>query len=776
MKRFLQITSAISVLSLCFFMIAPQAFAEADVSSTAISLDLATGSVEIYESEGVTYCVQNGDTQATTGGVILRQTASETATANTVTVSNGSCKMTVSGLNMEGNYPFKVKETSTLELTLVGNSLINGMRSVAIWVPANAGLTIGGSGSIVAKSDEWYAGIGSDYNGTVGTITINGGNVVAIGGSYGAGIGGSAYSDGGKITINGGTINATGGECGAGIGGGYQGASGTIIINGGTVTATTGGGGAGIGGGARSVFDASNSDIIINGGTITAIGSGGAGIGGGGGGGICNSITINGGTVTATNIGVGADIGASYLGTCKAVTISPNVALTNGDGDAPTVEETIFIDKQPLSSAAHLNNTPISAVEARNHSGLSYQWEISTDNTNWNNLEGEISSVTNVFVLREDLNGCYLRCKLTNGWGNVEYTDSVKIYIIAFEKQPTNVEANLNDVVAFETLSVCVNVIYQWQRSYDEGATWSDIAGENFSTLIVNATLSESNARYRCVITATNGDQLISDVVSVNLDLGDLVTYTVQDFKQEVDGSYTMTSQQVLEGLSGTTVTAPEDGYDGFTMNTDQSNLSGTVAEDNSLVLTRYFDRETYSITFDTNGGSALPDLEALYGASIEAPSAPTRYGKVFDGWYADANLTEQYIFDTMPLNGTTVYAKWIPVGANRGIEYNINGLAIRDDDTFELLDEIPDGNFLAEVSVTNLDAAETDTIMLVYYTDAGQMIGINYMFANTPIGYTATFGAAVDNTGGNISIIRAFVLPSLGNPIPLAESKSIGQ
>ena len=264
-------------------------------------------------------------------------------------------------------------------------------------------------------------------------------------------------------------------------------------------------------------------------------------------------------------------------------------------------------------------------------------------------------------------------------------------------------------------------------------------------------------------------------MVSVNLDLGTLVTYTVQDFWQDADGSgYTVKSQQIFEGLSGETVTATGVDYDGFALNRGKSTLSGTVVEDSSLVLTRYFDRNTYSIIFDTNGGSALPEMEALYGAPIEAPSAPVRYGHIFDGWYADENLTEEYIFDTMPLGGATVYAKWAPVGSDRGIEYKINDLSIRDIDTFEPLEDIPEDDFLVEVSVTNLEATETDTILLVYYTDEGQMLGMNYMFANTPVGYTATFGASVDNNNGNIGIIRAFVLPSLGNPIPLASSAEI--
>lgn len=734
MKRFSNLLCAIL---LCLLL--PVTALAAD----AVSLDLAAGSIEIYESEGVTYCVQNGETQTTIGGVIVRQTNSgSTATANTVTVSGGSCKVTISSLNIKGEdnkqSPIYVKKGASLDLTLLGNSTVTGGYYCAgIQVPDGAAITIDGSGSIKANGGSWSAGIGGENRSAGGTIIINDGTVTAKGGSYAAGIGGGYNGNGGNITVNGGTVTANGGENGAGIGGGEKGAGGTITISNGTVT-TKSYDNAGIGGGKK--------------------GAGG-------------TVTISGGTVIADGGYLISDIGAGEQGTFDSVTISKAATVTNEKGEAPSVVETIFIDKQPLTSAAHLDNTPLSCVTAHNHSGLSYQWQTSFDKKNWTDLEGETSSETGIFAMTEELDGAYLRCKLTNGWGNVKYTDAVQIYVLAFAQQPVSVEANLNDMVAFDALSTCANVTYRWQRSYDDGASWEDVPGETYSTLIVNATLAESAAKYRCVITATNGDQLASDTVSVNLDLGTLVTYTVQDLWQDADGSgYTVKSQQIFEGLTGETVTATGVDYDGFALNSEKSTLSGAVAEDSSLVLTRYFDRNTYSITFDTNGGGSLPALEALYGAAVEAPGDPTRYGHLFAGWYADKALTEAFVFDTMPLDGATVYAKWTPVGADRGIEYTVNGLSLRDSTTFEVLEGIPGGKFLVEVSVTNLSATQTDTVLLVYYTAQGQMVGMNYMFANTPVGYTAVFGAAVDNSGGTIGIIRAFVLPTLGNPTPLAD------
>lgn len=76
------------------------------------------------------------------------------------------------------------------------------------------------------------------------------GSLVATSGDYGAGIGGNNKSAGGDITINGGTVTATSGDSGAGIGGGYACENGgTIEISGGKVTATASDNGAGIGSG-----------------------------------------------------------------------------------------------------------------------------------------------------------------------------------------------------------------------------------------------------------------------------------------------------------------------------------------------------------------------------------------------------------------------------------------------------------------------------------------------------------------------------------------------
>ena len=67
----------------------------------------------------------------------------------------------------------------------------------------------------------------------------------------------------------------------------------------------------------------------------------------------------------------------------------------------------------------------------------------------------------------------------------------------------------------------------------------------------------------------------------------------------------------------------------------------------------------TYTLTFDTNGGSALSALRLARGSTVDlAQYVPERSGHVFTGWYADAALTQPIERVTLSAS-TTVYAGW---------------------------------------------------------------------------------------------------------------------
>ena len=70
-------------------------------------------------------------------------------------------------------------------------------------------------------------------------------------------------------------------------------------------------------------------------------------------------------------------------------------------------------------------------------------------------------------------------------------------------------------------------------------------------------------------------------------------------------------------------------------------------------------DNKQATIFFNENGGSKVSDITANIGAAVTAPTAPTREGYTFAGWFADEACTTAYTFDKMGNKSVEVYAKW---------------------------------------------------------------------------------------------------------------------
>ena len=89
-----------------------------------------------------------------------------------------------------------------------------------------------------------------------------------------------------------------------------------------------------------------------------------------------------------------------------------------------------------------------------------------------------------------------------------------------------------------------------------------------------------------------------------------------------------------------------------------------------TLTLNADWSINQYTITFNSNGGSAVPSIVQDYDSTVTEPNKPTKSGYVFAGWYKDALLTEAYEFSTMGLD-TTLYAKWIE---SITVSFNVDG------------------------------------------------------------------------------------------------------
>ncbi len=67
-----------------------------------------------------------------------------------------------------------------------------------------------------------------------------------------------------------------------------------------------------------------------------------------------------------------------------------------------------------------------------------------------------------------------------------------------------------------------------------------------------------------------------------------------------------------------------------------------------------------FTASFDTGGGQMIREQHLRYGETVKEPSAPTREGYVFDGWYTDSARTLKYDFEHDRLqDDITLYAAW---------------------------------------------------------------------------------------------------------------------
>ena len=70
-----------------------------------------------------------------------------------------------------------------------------------------------------------------------------------------------------------------------------------------------------------------------------------------------------------------------------------------------------------------------------------------------------------------------------------------------------------------------------------------------------------------------------------------------------------------------------------------------------------------WTITFDTNGGSAIEKQKVNMYDFISEPSTPIKNGYTFAGWYSDSALTNPWNFTTSKVTSDiTLYAKWVPI------------------------------------------------------------------------------------------------------------------
>jgi uncharacterized repeat protein (TIGR02543 family) len=155
---------------------------------------------------------------------------------------------------------------------------------------------------------------------------------------------------------------------------------------------------------------------------------------------------------------------------------------------------------------------------------------------------------------------------------------------------------------------------------------------------------------------------------------GDLTLYA--KWTEEVKTKYTITfvtgggsSVQDLEVIEGAVAQKPADpSREGYTFegwyvdSTFQSPYNFNDPVTSHITLHAKWEVIRYTVSFNSMSGTEVPSVTVVYGNKLEAPTAPTRSGYRFAGWYTDTFLTNSYDFDQVVEGNLTLYARWIAV------------------------------------------------------------------------------------------------------------------
>ena len=173
----------------------------------------------------------------------------------------------------------------------------------------------------------------------------------------------------------------------------------------------------------------------------------------------------------------------------------------------------------------------------------------------------------------------------------------------------------------------------------------------------------------------------------------------------QFDGAvpYGYTIENSVRLPSPTKVGHTFDGWYASPDHTGQKITSISVGQTGNRTYYAKWRTNSYTLHFESNGGTNINPIVKEFGETLTEPTAPTKTGYEFVGWYSNSECTEPFVFDTMPASDIWVFAKWEAISYR--IEYELDGGAF-------------EGEYLSEYTCENaytLPIPEKDS-----YTFAG--------------------------------------------------------
>jgi uncharacterized protein (TIGR02145 family)/uncharacterized repeat protein (TIGR02543 family) len=323
------------------------------------------------------------------------------------------------------------------------------------------------------------------------------------------------------------------------------------------------------------------------------------------------------------------------------------------------------ITTQPLSQAVCSGGQAIFTISATGTAPLSYQWRTGAA-APFNNIAGNFPACTLNNVSATTI----LSCVVSNGSGtNVTsslctLTVNALPHITSISQAPSSVYQG-----AEATFSVSVSSdvsIWRWYRG--------SVSGSPIGT---SATYKTATAgTYYCVV--SNGN--CADTSSgISLNAGYSVTYLGNGNETgTVPVDTNVYPQNAVASIKANTGSLVRIGSTFSGWNLLQNGTGKTYQPSDTLLigaanvqLFAKWNIDSFTVSFNSNGGSAVVLQKIVYGGYAAEPTIPTRTGFAFAGWFSNQSLTALFDFATAITAPRTLYAKWNPVFT---VTYNANG------------------------------------------------------------------------------------------------------
>jgi len=295
------------------------------------------------------------------------------------------------------------------------------------------------------------------------------------------------------------------------------------------------------------------------------------------------------------------------------------------------------ITANPADQAVCLGAPDSFSVTATGPGTLTYQWKNAAGNLTGAHYKGTTTNKLTIDTVLISDTGAYT-CLVTNAMDSTVSSSGAKLTL-----NTDIVKFNSNGGSAVDSQNIICNTLAT-------APTTPRKTGYTFSGWYSDSTL----------ITAFNFSMPITAAITLYAKW----TLNIETVSFNSNGGSPVSDQAIAYDSTATLPTpAPTKAgysfagwYSDSTLSTAFSFSTPTTA---SITLYAKWALNTYTVSFNSNGGSAVSAQTIGYNTTATQPSAPTKTGYNFAGWYSDSLLTTAFNFSVPVKAAITLYAKW---------------------------------------------------------------------------------------------------------------------